>query len=81
MFLQELAGLVAERGDFIVCDDAVKIKAEHAIDVMAACDIIIAISYVLVILACLLIQGDVAFVPRSFYGPAVLFTIGFVKFC
>ena len=79
--LQELSGLVAEWGDFLVCDDAVEVKAEHAADVMTSCDIVIAVSYVFVILACLLVQGDVAFVPRAFYGEAVFFAIGFIEFC
>ena len=41
--LQELSGLVAEWGDFFICDNTVKIKAKHAVDVMATCDIIIAV--------------------------------------
>jgi hypothetical protein len=47
--LYELAGLVAEWGDFFICDYSVEIKTEYAVDVMATCDTVVAVRYVFVI--------------------------------
>ena len=78
---EEFTGLVAELGNFLVCNNTIEIKAEYTVDIMATRHAIIAVCYMFVILFRLLVQGDISFVPRAFYGKAVLFAIGFIEFC
>lgn len=52
---KKFAGLIAEWGNFFVCDNNVEIKAENAIDVMTARHAIVTISYMFVVFTRLLV--------------------------
>ena len=64
---QELTGLIAQQGDFIVRDDTFAVEAEYTVEIVAASHAVVSLGNMLVKTGSFPVEGDVSLVPRAFY--------------
>ena len=77
---QELTGLIAQQGDFIVRDDTFAIEAEYTVEIVAASHAVVSLGNMLVKIGSFPVEGNVLLVPRTFYREAIFFAIRLIQF-